>query len=420
MRNELKRVAAVVGLTVAMTSAMANGEGEEPNGGTAPRVFLLDAKHLQLTRQRVQAGDKSLTPAWAKLEGEAQKALSVPPSSVVSKEAMPPSGDKHDYMSQAPYFWPDPKSPNGLPYIRRDGERNPEINKITDHRSLDQLESSVETLALAFYFKGDEAYAAKATQLLRAFFLDPATRMNPNLQYAQFIPGVNTGRGIGLIETRGLTQVVDSIGLLQGSKALTPADQHGLQDWFGKFLQWMLESKNGRDEAAAKNNHGTFYDLQVVSLALFVGKDDLARQVLQAARQKRIATQIEPDGRQPLELARTKAWSYSVGNLDGLMLLATLGEKLGVDLWNFRTRDGRSIRQALDFLTPVALGEQKWQYQELGGLKPQTLFPLMRRAAATYQDKQYQALMVKLPDVDSRDRSRLLLRDYVPDKQAQR
>ncbi len=420
MRNELKRVAAVVGLTVAMTSAMANGEVEEPNGGTAPRVFLLDGKHLQLTRQRVQAGDKSLTPAWAKLEGEAQKALSVPPSSVVSKEAMPPSGDKHDYMSQAPYFWPDPKSPNGWPYIRRDGERNPEINKITDHRSLDQLESSVETLALAFYFKGDEAYAAKATQLLRAFFLDPATRMNPNLQYAQFIPGVNTGRGIGLIETRGLTQVVDSIGLLQGSKALTAADQHGLQDWFGKFLQWMLESKNGRDEAAAKNNHGTYYDLQVVSFALFVGKDDLARQVLQAARQKRIATQIEPDGRQPLELARTKAWSYSVGNLDGLILLATLGEKLGVDLWNFRTRDGRSIRQALDFLTPVALGAQKWQYQELGGLKPQTLFPLMRRAATTYQDKQYQALMVKLPDVDSRDRSRLLLRDYVPDKQAQR
>ncbi len=420
MRNDLKRVAAVVGLTVAMTSAMANGEVEEPNGGTAPRVFLLDGKHLQLTRQRVQAGDKSLTPAWAKLEGEAQKALSVPPSSVVSKEAMPPSGDKHDYMSQAPYFWPDPKSPNGWPYIRRDGERNPEINKITDHRSLDQLESSVETLALAFYFKGDEAYAAKATQLLRAFFLDPATRMNPNLQYAQFIPGVNTGRGIGLIETRGLTQVVDSIGLLQGSKALTAADQHGLQDWFGKFLQWMLESKNGHDEAAAKNNHGTYYDLQVVSFALFVGKDDLARQVLQAARQKRIATQIEPDGRQPLELARTKAWSYSVGNLDGLILLATLGEKLGVDLWNFRTRDGRSIRQTLDFLTPVALGAQKWQYQELGGLKPQTLFPLMRRAATTYQDKQYQALMVKLPDVDSRDRSRLLLRDYVPDKQAQR
>src|SRR5260370_8827964 len=106
MRNELKRVAAVVGLTVAMTSAMANGEGEEPNGGTAPPVFLLDAKHLQLTRQRAQAGDKNLTPAWATLTGEAQKALSVLPSSLVSKEAMPPTHAKPVYTINAPYLCP--------------------------------------------------------------------------------------------------------------------------------------------------------------------------------------------------------------------------------------------------------------------------------------------------------------------------
>src|SRR5206468_9068013 len=127
----------------------------------------------------------------------------------------------------------------------------------TDHRSLDQMVAAVDTLTLAYYFKGDQAYAAKATQLLRAFFLEPATRMNPNLEYAQFIPGVNTGRGIGLIETRGLTHVVDAIGLLAGSKALSVGDEHGLREWYGKFLQWMLDSKNGREEAAAKNNHGT-------------------------------------------------------------------------------------------------------------------------------------------------------------------
>ena len=373
-----------------------------------PRVWLLDARQLQATRERLRKGDKNLAPAGARLEREARKALEEGPFSIVNKELVPPSGDRRDYLSQAPYFWPDPKSANGLPYIRRDGERNPEINKITDHRSLDQLESSVETLALAYYFKGDEAYAVKATQLLRAFFLDPTTRMNPNLQYAQYIPGVNTGRGIGLIETRGLTRVVDAIGLLAGSKALTEADRRGLQEWFGKFLQWMLESRNGRDESAAKNNHGTYYDVQVVSFALFLGQRDLATRVLQDARQKRIATQIEPDGRQPLELVRTKAWSYSIGNLDGLMLLATLGDCVGVDLWNYQTADGRSIRKALDFLTPIALGERKWQYQELGGLEPRTLFPLIRRAAARYRDKQYQALMAKAPDIDLADRARLL------------
>src|SRR6184192_3736133 len=228
MRNQLKTVLAVLLVAVAAV-VFTKGYRQKAEGDTMPRVFLLDAKQVQLTRQRVRDGDKSLNAAWARLEREAQKALSEGPFSVVNKSVTPPSGNRHDYMTQAPYFWPDPKSPNGLPYIRRDGERNPEINKITDHHSLDDLESSVETLALAFYFKGDEAYAAKAVQLLLAFFLDAATRMNPNLQFAQGIPGVNTGRGIGLIETRGLTRVVDAIGLLAGSESLTGKDQQELQ-----------------------------------------------------------------------------------------------------------------------------------------------------------------------------------------------
>jgi len=388
---------------------------------SSPRVFLLDAAQLEISRRAIASGDKDFAPAWATLQRDAQKALAGGTFSIVNKVVIPPSGDKHDYMSQAPYFWPDPKKSDGLPYIRRDGERNPEINKITDHRSIDDLENAVESLALAYYFKGDERYATKAVLLLRAFFLDPATRMNPNLEYAQFIPGINTGRGIGLIETRGFTRVVDAIGLLEGSKALTPDDARGLKGWFEKFLQWMLDSKNGREEAAAKNNHGTYYDLQVASFALFVGRKDLAKQILEQARQKRIATQIEPDGRQPLELARTKAWSYSNGNLDGLMDLATLGERSGVDLWHFQTQDGRSIRRALDFLTPVALGESKWQYQEIGGgVKPESLFPLMRRAATIYRDPPYRAVMARVPAVSPSDRSRLIYAEVTVAKQAQR
>ncbi|HEX7723211.1 MAG TPA: alginate lyase family protein [Pyrinomonadaceae bacterium] len=413
LRRLITQAGFTLGCVLACLSSSASlATGQQPDrrgADQSPQVFLLDAKRLQNTRRAINQGDKDIAAAWAKLQRDAQKALGEGPFSIISKTVTPPSGDKHDYMTQAPYFWPDPKSPNGLPYIRRDGERNPEINKITDHQSLDKIEAGVETLALAYYFKGDEAYATKAVQLLRAFFLDPATRMNPNLEYAQFIPGVNTGRGIGLIETRGLTHIVDAIGLLAGSKALSGEDERRLRDWYGRFLQWMLDSKNGREEAAAKNNHGTYYDLQVVSYALFVGRKDLARQVLEQAREKRIATQIEPDGRQPLELARTKAWSYSNGNLDGLTELAMLGERVGVDLWNFQTHDGRGIRKALDFLIPIAVATQKWQYQELGGVKPESLFPLMRRAAEIYRDKQYRASMAKVPDVDLADRSRLLL-----------
>src|SRR5260370_31454659 len=135
---------------------------------THPRVFLISAQKLAETKQRIQTGDKSFAAALTKLESDARKALQQEPTSVVSKGVAPPSGDKHDYMSQAPYLWPDPSKPNGLPYIRRDGERNPEINKITDHHTLDQMEAASRTLSLAFYFTGNEGYAAKATQLLRA------------------------------------------------------------------------------------------------------------------------------------------------------------------------------------------------------------------------------------------------------------
>ena len=373
-----------------------------------PRVFLIDARKLAETKQRIQSGDKTFDPALAKLEADARQALQQKPLSVTTKAGTPPSGDKHDYMSQAPYFWPDPKSPNGLPYIRRDGERNPELNKITDHQALDQMEAAVRTLSLAFFLKGNEEYAGKAALLLRAWFLDPATRMNPNLEYAQFIPGVNTGRGIGLIETRGLADVVDAIGLLQGSKSWTAADQRGLEDWFGKFLQWMQESRNGREENAAKNNHGTYYDLQAATFALFLTRNDLARQIVETAKQKRIALQIEPDGRQPLELERTKAWSYSNGNLDGLMWLARLAENVDVDLWNYQTKDGRGIRPALEYLWPFAVGDQKWPYQQLGGFEGRSLFTLMRRADGHYRDEKFTRQLSKIPKLDPGTREHLL------------
>jgi hypothetical protein len=375
---------------------------------TAPRTFIIDGEKLALTKRQIKKGDESFAAALAKLDSDARRALEQKPGSVITKAVSPPSGDKHDYLSQAPYFWPDPTKPGGLPYIRRDGERNPELLKITDHTALDQMEAAVRTLALAYYFKDNEEYAAKAAQLLRAWFLDPATRMNPNLEYAQFIPGVNTGRGIGLIETRGLVNVVDAVALLGGSKSWTAADKDGLENWFLKFWHWMQESKNGREENASKNNHGTFYDVQSISFALFVHHTADAHQIAETAKQKRVALQIEPDGSQPLELARTKSWSYSNMNLDGLLLLARLSQNVGVDLWTYQTRDGRGIRRALEYLYPYAVEDRKWTFQQIEGFEAKVFFPLLRQAAAHYLDQKFQAAVSKIPKSDASDREHLL------------
>lgn len=368
----------------------------------APRVFSLPPVALERLRSETMAG-KQDNPAIEKLRKDAAAELQQPPLSVTDKSIDPPSGDKHDYLSLAPYWWPDPSKPDGLPYIRRDGETNPEIQRLSDHRNFDKLMNSAHTLALAYFFFGDETCAAHATRLLRAWFLDSATRMNPNLQFAQGIRGRNTGRGIGLIETRGIYRVVDAVGLLAGSKAWTPADQNGIEDWCAQFLDWMLHSENGKAEAAAKNNHGTYYDVQIVSLALFTGNREVAKRTLDAVPAKRIGVQIELDGRQPLELARTKSLGYSTMNLAGLFELALLGENAGVDLWNFQPSDGRGIRKALDYLLPFVGGREKWPYQQIAAYKASEIAPLLIVAGSRFKDRRYSDIAVRIdPAVASR------------------
>jgi hypothetical protein len=348
-----------------------------------PRVFVLDAKVLVEHR-----ADAKLA---AVARSAASRVMTAGPFSVMQKTRVPPSGDKHDYMSQAPYWWPDPTKPDGRPYIRKDGRRNPEVNGISDAGNMSRVASYSQSLALAWYFTGDEQYAARAALLLRTWFLDPATRMNPNLNFGQAIPGVNDGRGVGIIESRGLSSAVDAAGLLAGSTNWTEADQKAIEQWFADFLKWLETSKNGRNESREENNHGTFYDFQVADFALFTHQDALARKVLSESCAKRIAAQIEPDGRQPKETERTRGISYSTMNLNGLTLLATLGDRAAVDFWNYQTKDGRGIRKALDWLMPYSAGEKKWPYEQIEPYNSGDLIPALLRAAAHYPDANYLA-----------------------------
>lgn len=215
------------------------------------------------------------------LKTEADKLLDSQALSVMMKEKTPASGDKHDYMSQARYYWPDPTKPNGLPYINRDGVSNPELNKL-DRNRLGTTAGRITTLALVWYFSGEEQYARKATELIRVWFLNKDTRMNPNLEYAQMIPGHNNdkGRCYGLIDTYSFIEMLDAVALLEQSKAFTTQDSKQLKKWFSKLTDWMLASPQGKEEAASANNHSVAYDAQIIAFALYTGNKKLAQEII--------------------------------------------------------------------------------------------------------------------------------------------
>ena len=352
-------------------------------------TYRLDPAALIALKARVQSGDPALLPVLTRLISDADKLLAPGPYSVMDKPQMPPSGDKHDFLSQSIYSWPDPSKANGLPYITRDGERNPEADKIPDETNLGRVIGNSEVLALAYFYTGNEAYAAHAALLLRTWFVEPATRMNPNMTYSQIVPGETKLRGGGIISAYRIDRVPDAVGLLAGSGAWTVADQTGLQEWFRSYLTWLQNSAQGKEEAAATNNHGTWYDTQVIAAALFIGQNDVARQAAQQSQTKRIAAQVEPDGSQPLELNRTRSWSYSVYNLEAFFDLAALAQRAGVDLWRYQSSDGRSIRAALDYLIPYALDPGTWKRKQITPWSGDELAPFLYQAATVYQDSQY-------------------------------
>ncbi len=307
-----------------------------------PLVFALNATVLAANKAKVSAGDATIKPAFLKLLRDADSAMLFGPVSVMEKVNIPPSGDKHDYMSLAPYHWPDPAKADGLPYIRKDGQTNPEVKEYKDKEYLPLLCEAVYTLSLAYYFSGEKKYAEKASKLIRVWFLDPETKMNPNLNFGQAIKGVVTGRGAGLIDTRHLVKVVDAIGLLKGASAWSSQDQTGMENWFSAFLSWMQTSKNGMDEMDAKNNHGVWYDAQRLSFALFTGQKELADKIVDNVK-GRLDYQMDNNGFFPAELARTISLHYSVFVVDPFFTIAQMATHLNIDLWNYKSSSGKSL-----------------------------------------------------------------------------
>ncbi|HEX8786714.1 MAG TPA: alginate lyase family protein [Telluria sp.] len=328
------------------------------------QFFTYDPAELALARQKIAAHDPLYLPSYDNLLKDAGAALTHRRYSVVDKSLAPASGDKHDFFSFGPYWWPDPSKPDGLPYIRKDGQHNPASSTdATDAARIGHFTHDVQALALAWYFTGDKKYADKAGALARAWFLAPETRMNPNLDYGQAIPGRVNGRGIGIITSRNLIDVMDSLALIQPTGALSDAENEAVRAWYRDYLNWLLNSRNGFEESNAHNNHGTWYSAQVVAYALYTGQPAIARRELEITKIRRIPGQIDREGKLIAELERTRPSGYINFALEAFGDLGRYGELAGENLWE-HGQDAHNIEQGYRYVARFVNGD-KWPYKEI-------------------------------------------------------
>lgn len=361
-----------------------------------PKTLVLEGAALQHNYQLIIENNTEKREALQSLLVKAEKILKAKKLySVMHKKQVPASGDKHDYMSTGPYWWPDPTKADGLPYIRKDGLRNPEYYEITDSQEMDRVEDDAETLALAYYFTKEAKYAHWASEIIKTWFLNSDTRQNPNLNFGQAIPGINTGRGIGLIETRGLFRVIDAAILIQDSNSWSSENHLALKKWFSEYLTWMVESPIGKDEADERNNHGTHYSVQVIAYGIFTNRPEITLSEIETFK-NRLESQLKPDGSQPFELERTKSWNYANMNLEGYFLAARLAENSQIDLWNYQTKEGKSIKAALEWLLPYIKSSKKWEYEQIQNIGYGETVRILKMASKEYSNPDYDALAKKV------------------------
>lgn len=339
----MKRREFCTGLAVMAAATCARMRGQHTEGSWSSESVAAEVKRADASRV-IHDADAYVKEA---------------PRTITSSHSDRSPGGVHDFFSEGDYWWPDPKNPNG-PYIRRDGESNPG-NFVAHREALIRLSLMVPALAVAWKVTGKRLYAAKAREHLVAWFVDPATKMNPNLRYAQAIQGITKGRGTGIIDTVHLVEVTKAAKVLEAANVWSsPSEREAVRGWFREYLDWMATSKNGIEERDAKNNHGSCWVLQAAAFASFVGDKERLDFCAERFRSKLIPDQVAGNGSLPLELARTKPYSYSLFDMDILAGICQVLSAEGEDLWKFSTSDGRNMEKVIAYMAPFIADKRKW------------------------------------------------------------
>lgn len=420
--STLKHLALAGAFYFAATAGMFAEQASPAAAPVAPFTASFDAEGLVHLRAALDSGRATpeLRAAKAALLRAADAMLSATPLSVMDKTGCAASGDKHDFFAIGKLAWPNPKTPDGMPWIRRDGPANPAAKgpgydkaryNLTIHR--------IQTLVRAWFYSRDERYADKAAQLLRVWFVDAATRMNPNFNHASALPGVYPGMPIGIIEGVVLIELFDHVKLLAGAKAWTAADETALRGWISGYVAWLLESKFGQTEGRATNNHGVWYAAQVAACSLYLGERQHVRPMVENVR-KFLAAQQTAEGGFTSELKREQSLMYSIYVLTAYETLARCGAQTGDDLWRYTTENGRSLERGVAFLAPYLAGDKPWTWHDIEAGQPVRANAFM---AARLAVKNYPALAPVLHRAADRviqenrknsSASILLLMDYTP------
>ena len=332
---------------------------------------------------------------------KAEWALKQDPVTVTASSSLRSAGGKHDFYSEGDYWWPNPLDPNG-PYIQKDGLTNPE-NFVAHRFAMIRFSQIIGALASAYKITKNPKYVKHAVLHLKAWFLNPETRMNPNLQYAQAIKGLFTGRGIGIIDTIHLMDVAQGTLVMQNK--INKADLLAIKNWFSDYLTWLMSHPNGKAEMAAKNNHGTCFTMQVASFAKLTNNKQLLDFCINRYKTVLLPTQMAENGSFPLEMARTKPYGYSLFNLDAMSTLCQILSTSKDNLWTYETADGKSIKKGISFIYPFIVDKSKWE------LKPDVMYwnnwpvaqPALLFGANAYQENSWFLTWKKLdhqPKVD--------------------